>query len=113
VKLPSQAQPIEAQASKKYTRGKDTARIITATQPSTWIDKWDAGEVELLESAKLKHLMAQIMAWIDEAPLEKIIIFSQFRQFAVIIGRILEKRQVGFLYYMVSCKRQRSAGAGD
>jgi hypothetical protein len=103
VKLPSQAQPKEAPAPKKYTKGKDTARFITATQPSAWMDKWDAGEIELLESTKLKHLMAQIMAWIDEAPLEKIIIFTQYRQFAVIVGRLLEKRQMGFLYYMVSC----------
>jgi SNF2 family DNA or RNA helicase len=103
VKLPSRTQPKEAQAPKKYTKGKDTARIITATRPSSWMDKWDAGEVELLETAKLKHLTVQMMAWINEAPLEKIIVFTQFRQFAVIVGRLLEKRNIGFLYYMVNC----------
>jgi len=67
------------------------------------MDKWDAGDVELLESAKLKHLTVQLMAWIDEAPLEKIIVFTQFRQSAVIVGRLLEMRNIGFFYYMVSC----------
>lgn len=59
------------------------------------------GQVPLFQSAKIKALMDQIMNWLKDAPNDKIIVFTQWRGFAVIIGRSLEDKKIPFVYYTV------------
>lgn len=67
-----------------------------------WLKAYDEGRsTGLFASAKLRGVVNQIRAWLLEAPLDKIIIFTQFRMFAILVGLALQKKRIGFVYYTV------------
>lgn len=100
-------------------RGKSALDPDPYPGPSKWLNmcKTDK-EKYLLPSAKTTSLKAQILKWINEAPNDKIIsvfmhhqnlrlltvlVFTQFRMMAKIIGLICEEEKWGYLYFTVSC----------
>jgi hypothetical protein len=93
---------------KSLRKGKDARGFrpgLTANQTwaLNWLHRFDKNEeTEMLPSAKLRGVMDQIKDWIAEAPNEKIVVFTQFRLFAILVGIMLEKRNLGFIYFTVS-----------
>ena len=67
-----------------------------------WLEKYDADGEALPTSAKLEALDYQLQTWLQDSPDEKVIIFIQWVQFGTVIGRILEKAKVEFVYLTVS-----------
>jgi ERCC4-related helicase len=67
-----------------------------------WLDKIDSRTIEILPSAKLMGVIDQIQDWIRIAPDDKIIVFTQFRHFQTMVGCMLEKKKLGFVYFSVS-----------
>ncbi|KAH7409282.1 hypothetical protein BKA64DRAFT_720586 [Cadophora sp. MPI-SDFR-AT-0126] len=76
-----------------------------------WLERLDERKIKLLPSAKLEAICDQVLEWNVEAPQDKIIIFSQFRHFQVMIGCMLEKEKQKFLYFSgdMSSKQRESA----
>lgn len=89
-------------AYRKAKKGKDTLNHIPKTQPSVWLEMHDKGKIGLLRSAKADAALHQIRGWLKEAPLDKIIVFSQWIEPSTIIGRALAKENLGFVYYTVN-----------
>ncbi|KAK7729109.1 hypothetical protein SLS53_009324 [Cytospora paraplurivora] len=56
-------------------------------------------DMKVPRSAKVDALIRQIIAWLEEAPEDKIIVFIQWVELNGIIGRILEEEGITFLYY--------------
>lgn len=67
---------------------------------SAWLQKLDSGE-KFLPCIKLKAAAEQIHEWRITASREKILVFFEWNQFAVMLGRALEIDKVQFLYYTV------------
>ncbi|KAK4069128.1 hypothetical protein Trihar35433_5707 [Trichoderma harzianum] len=61
---------------------------------STFLDK-----VPILPSTKLTAAMAVLLTWRDEAPDDKILIFTQFTGTAKMVGFMLQTLKIGFRYY--------------
>lgn len=91
-------------AKKKGMKGKDFRKYIPTTQKSVWLDQYDRGVIELRPGSKLEAVMDQVREWLEEAPGEKIIIYTQWKMVSTIIGRMLEKEKIDFLYFSVSPK---------
>ncbi|RDL37275.1 uncharacterized protein BP5553_04708 [Venustampulla echinocandica] len=80
-------------------KGKDALKYHPRVQRSDWIEQYDKGKVPLFQSAKIEAVVGQISRWLDDAPTDKIIIFTQWRRFATILGRDLEEKKIPFVYY--------------
>ncbi|KAH6894555.1 SNF2 family N-terminal domain-containing protein [Thelonectria olida] len=55
--------------------------------------------VRMPPSSKLTAAMAVIFTWLDEAPDDKIIVFTEFVMTGKVLGRMLELANVPFLFY--------------
>ncbi|KAH6724286.1 SNF2 family N-terminal domain-containing protein [Leptodontidium sp. MPI-SDFR-AT-0119] len=64
-----------------------------------WLADFDSDSSEMPPSSKLTALVKQIQEWIATAPSDKIIIFTQWRAFAAIVGRVLEGENIHFVYF--------------
>lgn len=64
-------------------------------------------------SAKMKGIMDKISSWQEEAPLDKIIVFTQFIDVNRLMGRALQKIGIEFLYYTGDMKEQEREAAKD
>ncbi|KAL3423956.1 SNF2 superfamily protein [Phlyctema vagabunda] len=85
-------------------KGKDALGFEPSTKPSEWLAQSDGTkDMPLVPSAKTIALKAKILKWLDEAPCDKvsqkIVIFTQFRLLARIVGRIAEEEHWDYLYY--------------
>ncbi|CAM1503291.1 Fc.00g080670.m01.CDS01 [Cosmosporella sp. VM-42] len=56
-------------------------------------------EVQLPPSSKLTAAMAVALAWLGQAPDDKIIIFTQFVMTGKVLGRMLELADIPFVYF--------------
>ncbi|KAM0521908.1 hypothetical protein ACHAPE_002472 [Trichoderma viride] len=68
----------------------------------------------ILPSTKLTAAMAVVLTWMHEAPADKILIFTQFRGTAKMLGYMLRTLQIGFVYYMgglTSIQKRRALDA--
>ncbi|CZR51826.1 uncharacterized protein PAC_01703 [Phialocephala subalpina] len=81
-------------------KGKDALNHVPSTQRYSWLDDYDAGNdiLTAISSTKMRAVEGQIRAWQLEAPDDKIIVFTQWLPFATIIGRVLERLQIKFVY---------------
>ncbi|TGO09907.1 hypothetical protein BTUL_0150g00110 [Botrytis tulipae] len=86
-------------ANRKGLKGKDFRKYIPTTQKSVWLDQYDRGKIQLRPGSKLEAVMEQVQEWLESAPHEKIIIYTQWKMVSTIIGRMLEKENIDFLYY--------------
>ncbi|KAL5317581.1 hypothetical protein ACEPPN_014677 [Leptodophora sp. 'Broadleaf-Isolate-01'] len=85
-------------------KGKDVRDFRPTPAPhqfcfTKWLERFDAREIDILPSAKLLGVRDKVVEWTQEAPDDKIIIFTQFRHFQVMIGCLLEKQKSKFLYF--------------
>tara|TARA_R110002060_G_scaffold16648_9_gene23119 strand:+ start:286 stop:717 length:432 start_codon:yes stop_codon:yes gene_type:complete len=94
--------PNESTRKGKDARGFRPSPALNQFCFAKWLDRIDDRKIKLLPSAKLDAIWDQTAEWIVEAPEDKIIIFSQFRHFQVMIGCMLEKEKQKFLYFSVS-----------
>ncbi|KAI0872671.1 P-loop containing nucleoside triphosphate hydrolase protein [Hypoxylon argillaceum] len=63
-----------------------------------WLKKCDkAGQVT--PSTKTTVAMEIVKGWLDEAPGDKIVIFTEWIMTAVVLGRMLSKAKINFVYY--------------
>lgn len=66
---------------------------------SSWVTKSDHDDnFPLVPSAKTTALKATLLAGFNEAPTDKVVIYTQFRTLARIIGRMCKQEAWGFLY---------------
>ncbi|KAF4999508.1 hypothetical protein FDECE_11499 [Fusarium decemcellulare] len=74
----------------------------------------DFGPVRIPLSAKLKATMAVILTWLEEAPDDKIIVFVEFTRTAKVLGCMLERMGIDFLYYnRMATKKQKGAASSE
>ncbi|KAL7910379.1 SNF2 family N-terminal domain-containing protein [Trichoderma velutinum] len=55
--------------------------------------------IPILPSTKLTATMAVILTWLDEAPDDKILVFTQWTGAAKMLGLMLQTMDIGFVYY--------------
>jgi hypothetical protein len=85
----------------KDARGFRPGLAADQTWALAWLHKVDLNEVDIFPSAKLRGVLDQVNDWIVDAPNDKIVVFTQFRLFAILVGIMLEKRGLGFMYFTV------------
>ncbi|KAL6826448.1 SNF2 family N-terminal domain-containing protein [Trichoderma camerunense] len=56
-------------------------------------------EIPILPSTKLTAAMAVILTWLEEAPDDKILVFTQWTGAAKMLGLMLQTMNIGFVYY--------------
>ncbi|KAF7895092.1 hypothetical protein EAF00_006906 [Botryotinia globosa] len=93
-------------SKKKGMKGKDYRKYIPSTPKSIWLDQYDRGMIDLRPGSKLEAAIEQIREWLDKSPDEKIIIYTQWKMVSTIIGRMLEKEKIDFLYYSGDMPRE-------
>lgn len=105
-------------AKQPFRKGKD-ARGFRPTPAlnqfcfTKWLERFDKREIGLLPSAKLVGTIDTVVEWTKQAPQDKIIVFSQFRHFQVMLGCVLEKEKLKFLYFSVSLQLHMSKQDAD
>lgn len=95
--------------SKQPLKGMDKRRFRPAISnkqrcAQIWLSRFDNNEIILLPSAKLNATIEYVLYWLKKAPGDQIIIFSQFRHFQILLGCMLQKHKVDFLYFSVCCQ---------
>jgi len=70
----------------------------------TLFGKLDAGELEILRSAKLVGTLKQLRLWLQDHPDDKIIVFTQWKPSTTMLGTLIEEKMadVNFVYFTVS-----------
>ncbi|KAK0109738.1 hypothetical protein ONS95_002416 [Cadophora gregata] len=94
-----------SKAKKSVRKGKDAREFRPALSPNqawplAWLKSFDREKSgAMLPSAKLRGTLEQVETWLEEAPSDKIIVFTQFKLFAIQVGIMLEKKKHKFVYY--------------
>ncbi|KAH7309256.1 SNF2 family N-terminal domain-containing protein [Rhexocercosporidium sp. MPI-PUGE-AT-0058] len=82
-----------------FSKGRDLMGFEPVTNDSSWLTKSDRDEgFPLTPSTKTTALKALLLKGFEEAPLDKVVIYVQFRTLARIVGRICNGEGWGFLY---------------
>ncbi|KUI63644.1 DNA repair protein rad5 [Cytospora mali] len=91
-------EPSGAAPTSKRRQGDD----YNGKQPrsSNMVDLLDRDPtLKVPRSAKVDAVVRQIVAWLNEAPEDKIIVFIQWVELNGILGRLLQEEGIEFLYY--------------
>ncbi|PVH89540.1 hypothetical protein DL98DRAFT_579331 [Cadophora sp. DSE1049] len=111
-KSSSKSKKSKKESSNKPVRhGEDSLGNLPPLIHMPWLREFDAGRSKMPPSTKLTALENQIRTWMIEAPEDKHIIFTQWRGFTGVIGRLLKKRNVKFVYFtgdMTSTRREKA-----
>ncbi|KAG4438756.1 hypothetical protein IFR05_005784 [Cadophora sp. M221] len=89
----------EKKTKKIKQKGVDYMGNLPVAPFMPWLADFDSDSSEMPPSTKLTALVKQIKEWIATAPSDKIIIFTQWRAFAAIDGRVLERENIPFVYF--------------
>ncbi|TVY33570.1 putative ATP-dependent helicase, partial [Lachnellula subtilissima] len=93
------------------SKGRDALNFEPAVE-SIWLYKSDVDpEFPLTPSAKTTALKATLLKGFEEAPLDKVVIYVQFRLLACIIGRMCASEGWGFLYLSGDCSLEHRTKA--
>lgn len=76
-----------------------------------WLERFDSNQIDILPSTKLNGTVEQIKYWVENKPQDKIIVFSQFRHFQILLGIMLSREKIPFLYYTVRCRNNATERA--
>jgi hypothetical protein len=94
--------------SKRSTSGKK-GRDALGFRPSPkgaadWLKRLDnkRNRLQLLPTTKVTEIIDRILSWKEEYPRDKCTIFTQWNHFAVILGVLLQKEKIKFVYITVS-----------
>ncbi|EPE28424.1 P-loop containing nucleoside triphosphate hydrolase [Glarea lozoyensis ATCC 20868] len=89
----------------EWSLGRDAFGFEPHTNHSTWLQQSDRkdSKIPLTSSAKITALKALLLKAFEEQPLEKIVIYVQFRILARIVGRLCNQEKWPFLYYTGDC----------
>jgi SNF2 family DNA or RNA helicase len=94
-------------------RGQDILHFRPSPTPNQfcferWLQQYDEEKINILESAKLTETMNQVRDCLHKTIEEndKIIVFSQFRQFQIMLGAMLAKENIMFVYFSVRIVEQ-------
>ncbi|KAH8678935.1 SNF2 family N-terminal domain-containing protein [Tricladium varicosporioides] len=94
------------------SKGRDMMGFEPYTPDATWLIQSDTVEgFDLPPSAKTTALKALLLKGFQEAPLDKVVIYVQFRLLARIIGRICAGEKWGFLYLSGDCSLEHRSKA--
>lgn len=96
--------PTGSQASStphpRKTKGADDLNNEPRTKDPGWLAMCDRPNgPKLLPSSKCIAIKAQLLKWFAEASSDKVVIFTQFRLMARIIGRICGQEKWSFVYF--------------
>ncbi|KAE8441985.1 hypothetical protein EG329_004111 [Mollisiaceae sp. DMI_Dod_QoI] len=81
------------------SKGRDALGFEPSTSDSTWVAKSDYDpNFPLTPSSKTTALKSILLKGFADAPMDKVVVYVQFRTLARIIGRICESEGWGFLY---------------
>ena len=99
-------QKSRSKKGKPASKGKDYRGLRPTFGPNQlysqdWLQRIDDGEIDYLPSTKLNAIKDQVQHWLREKPQDKIIVFSQFKQFQIILGIALQELKIPFLYFSV------------
>jgi hypothetical protein len=67
-----------------------------------WLEKYDDGKIEILRSAKLMGTLDQLKKRMDGFPNDKIIVFFQWKLYSIMLGSVLNERNIKFVDFTVS-----------
>ncbi|KAG9232866.1 SNF2 family N-terminal domain-containing protein [Amylocarpus encephaloides] len=92
--------PIKKSTIPKNSKGLDFNNYEPFTPYSTWITASDDNpEFPITSSAKITALKAELLQAFEKDPLEKVVVFVQFKLLARIIGRLCNEEGWPFLYF--------------
>ncbi|KFY17587.1 hypothetical protein V492_00568 [Pseudogymnoascus sp. VKM F-4246] len=94
----SEPSTTSSQPTRQNPRKRD-ANFKPHIKDSEWLKMCIEKKKELLPSSKTTLLKAQILRWINEAPDDKILIFTQFRMMTRILGLLCDKEGWGHVYF--------------
>ncbi|KAL2075494.1 hypothetical protein VTL71DRAFT_437 [Oculimacula yallundae] len=100
VKQPGQQKPkSKKKADRKPSRqpGEDSVGNLPPLVRMSWLDDFDSGGA-MPPSSKLEALETHIKSRMASDPSEKQIIFTQWRSFAGVLGRALQRKRLSFVY---------------
>jgi ERCC4-related helicase len=84
------------------SKGLDKNKYHPKIERMDWFEDCDAGRSpSLSHSAKSLKLRDILTKSLKKAPLDKIIVFTEWKAFTAIAGRILEENGIQFVYYTV------------
>ncbi|KAI6708159.1 hypothetical protein JHW43_009312 [Diplocarpon mali] len=84
---------------KSSSKGVDMIGFEPSSKDSSWVAKSDFDPYfPFTPSSKTTALKALLLKGFEEAPLDKVVIYVQFRTLARIVGRICESEGWGFVY---------------
>ncbi|EKD12226.1 hypothetical protein MBM_09547 [Drepanopeziza brunnea f. sp. 'multigermtubi' MB_m1] len=84
-------------------------RPIT-TSSLKWLQKFDDSKYQILPTAKLSGVTKLILEWRVYHPSDKVVVFIQFTHFGIMLGGLLQKNKVKFVYTTGGMtSKQRSA----
>ncbi|KAE9380352.1 hypothetical protein N431DRAFT_361945 [Stipitochalara longipes BDJ] len=101
-----------AKSAKSGKKGRDALNFRPSpAEASDWLKRLDKGRMQILPTAKLMKIMDLIRRWKVEYPKQKVTLFTQWNQFAIMIGTMLQKERIQFVYItggMTSKQRTRA-----
>lgn len=115
---PCEIPPQPWRESKKKTdrprlRGDDWVKFQPQNDVgATLIPRLDANpKVPIPMSSKMKATIDQIQAWLESAPDDKVIVFTQFIDTQRLLGRVLHQLGIDFLYFVGEMNRKQREDA--
>jgi hypothetical protein len=89
----------------KGERGRDALKFRPSPASArAWLKRLDIkrNRLQPLPTTKVTEIIDRILSWKKEYPRDKCTIFTQWNHFAVILGVLLQKEKIKFVYITVS-----------
>ena len=99
---PSSASQSSSSFAKKAKDSRGFRTSVNQDSMVKWLKKYDDNKLDVIPSAKLRGAMGQLCAWQRDAPDDKVIIFTQWRPYTIMLGSMLRTKRFGFVYFTVS-----------
>jgi hypothetical protein len=104
VKCQAPAIPRKGKSKKSASKKKGADALDFRPSPSgatDWLKRLDGNRLHIIPTAKVTEIMDTIRRWKAENPKQKVTIFTQFNHFAIILGVLLKKERMQFVYLTV------------
>ncbi|PMD54536.1 uncharacterized protein K444DRAFT_617884 [Hyaloscypha bicolor E] len=104
----------KSKRSTSGNKGRDALKFRPSPAGATdWLKRLDTkkSRLQLLPTTKLTEIIDRILSWKEEYPRDKCTIFTQWNHFAVILGVLLQKEKIKFVYITGSMTSQQRTRA--